>query len=171
MLNWFVLRPVFQIALDVSRDEAIERLASEYQQRAQPKLFLVHGEYGELNLPVAEHRLWSPHLSFYVTQEQDRVLLRGRFAPRIDIWTFVWVLYLAMAFTAFFSLTMEISLRAIGESGWWHWLAIAALLAIVLIYTVAHVGQQWSADQMHQLRDQLHQILEKLKLTQPQNLN
>lgn len=164
MFNWLVLRPVFEIDLTESRDVAIERLTEAYQKFAQPKLFFVHGEYGELHLPVEEHRLWSPHLSYYVCQQDTKTILRGRFAPRMEIWTLVWILYLAMAFTAFFCLMMEFSMRSIGEAWWWHWLAAASIVTIVLIYVIANVGQQWSSDQMHQLDEKLKELLHQLKL-------
>lgn len=164
MFRWLELRPVFEIHLRESREVAMQRLAEAFKDFNQPRIFLVHGEYGELHLPVSEHRMWSPHLSFYVTQEENESILRGRFAPRMEIWAFVWVLYLAMAFSAFFALTMEFSMRSIGESAWWHWLALAAILMIVLIYVVANVGQQWSSDQMHKLRGQLEEILSKCQL-------
>ena len=164
MLRLFVLRPVFEIPLNCSREIAIQRLANVCSEFAQPKLFLMHGEYGELHLPVESHRLWSPHLSFYVSQEHAESILRCRFAPRLEIWTFIWVLYLAMAFTAFFSLVMEFSIRAIGDAAWWHWIGIAAIISIVLIYLTANVGQQLSSDQMDILRHQLDDHLAKAEL-------
>ncbi len=164
MLRLFVLRPVFEIPLNCSRELAIQRMATVCSEFAQSKLFLMHGEYGELHLPVESHRLWSPHLSFYVSQEDSGSILRCRFAPRLEIWTFIWVLYLAMAFTAFFSLFMEFSIRAIGDAAWWHWIGIAAIISIVLIYLTANVGQQLSSDQMDLLRHQLEGHLAKAGL-------
>lgn len=164
MAGWLVLRPTFQFLIEGSRDAAIERLNHEFQQRNEPSSFLMHGEYGELHLPSYEHRLWSPHLSFYVTEQDGRAKVHGRFAPRVDIWTTVWILYLAMAFTAFFSFTMAYSQWAINESSWWHWPGIVSLLAIVAIYLVAQIGQQWSADQMVKLRKSLDELMEKAKI-------
>lgn len=159
MGGWFTLRPTFEVPIDVSRELAMQRLLEHYKRINLPSRFFVHGEYGELHLPTEEHRLWSPHLSFYVSTDEEPTRIHGRFAPRLEIWTFVWVLYLAMAFTAFFSFTMAISQWAIGESSWWHWLGFISLLALLGIYAVAQVGQQWSADQMNQLRSWLDQIL------------
>lgn len=164
MFGWLVLRPVFEIDLSETREIAIERLTEAYKSFGQPKLFFVHGEYGELHLPVQQHRLWSPHLSYYVCQQNDKTILRGRFAPRMEIWTLVWIMYLAMAFTAFFCLVMEFSMRSIGEAWVWHWIAGAAIVTIVLIYVTANVGQQWSSDQMHQLSERLEEILRQSNL-------
>jgi hypothetical protein len=165
MIQWLILRPTFEIPISVEREEAIERIATECKQVGQPRLFFVHGEYGELHLPTDQHRLWSPHLSFYVSQENVQTIIRGRFAPRLEIWTFIWILYLAMAFIALFAMVMEFSKWSIGEESWWRWVAVLALVAIATIYVVANVGQQWSSDQMKLLRERLDQILSDTKLT------
>jgi hypothetical protein len=47
----------------------------------------------------------------------------------------------------------------VGEAVWGFWVALAALLSLAAIYLVAHFGQQWSVDQMQQLRDELEAIL------------
>jgi hypothetical protein len=159
MGGWFKLRPTFEVPIDVTRELAMQRLQEHYIRINLPSRFFVHGEYGELHLPTEEHRLWSPHLSFYVSTGAEPPRIHGRFAPRLEIWTLVWVLYLAMAFTAFFSFAMAISQWAIGESSWWHWLGFVSLLALLAIYAVAQVGQQWSADQMEALRNWLDEIL------------
>lgn len=164
MARWFVLRPTFGFPIPTLRELAMQRLQEACQRKNEPSRFLVHGEYGELHLPKEEHRFWSPHLSFYVAEQEGKTMIHGRFAPRLEIWTLVWVLYLAMAFTAFFSFAMAFSQWAIGESSWWHWPGIAALIALVGIYVVAHLGQQWSADQMHQLRSWLDEILQETKI-------
>ena len=93
-------------------------------------------------------------------------MIQGRFAPRLDVWTTVWILYLAMAFAAFFSFIMAFSQWAIGESSWWYWPGIAAILTIVGIYLVAQVGQQWSSDQMLWLRSRLNDVLGEAEIQQ-----
>ncbi len=158
-MQWFHLRPTFELQLRESREAAIAKLAAEQRRTGDDPLFLMFGEYGELHLPQREHRLWSPHLSFYVHQHAQHVALHGRFAPRVDVWTTVWIVYLAMIFTAFFGITVAASQWMIQESSWGGWIALAALVVLALLYIVAHVGQQWSADQMHQLRAKLDGIL------------
>ena len=153
------LRPTFEIPLQELRSEAIVKLAAEFVRRGKGDNFLMHGEYGELHLPAAEHRLWSPHLSFYVSERDAHGLIHGRFAPRLDVWTFVWVIYLAMAFSAFFGLALAYSQWMLGETLWGVWVAGVALLAIAALYIIANIGQQWSADQMVALRNRLDEIL------------
>lgn len=159
-MTLFQLRPTFEIPLSENRLEAIAKLETEFARSKKGDHFLMHGEYGELHLPAVEHRLWSPHLSFYVSERNEQCLIHGRFAPRLDVWTFVWVIYLAMSFSAFFGFALAYSQWMLGESGWGLWVAAVALLAIMVLYVVANVGQQLSADQMSALRSRLDIILQ-----------
>jgi len=170
-MQWLRLRPTFQFALRDSRQEAIERLAALYENDRQPDRFLMHGEYGELHLPREEHRLWSPHLSFYVVEPPSSpdshatgAWLPGRDAPRVEIWTIVWILYLVLAFTAFFGAILAYVQWLLGGSWFGLWLTLGALLAWASIYWIAFIGQQLSADQMRQLGEQLDQLLSQAGL-------
>ena len=154
------LRPTFALHLEEPRLEVMEKLRQSCEQLNQRHLFLMYGEYGELHLPAEEHRLWSPHLSFYVIQRDAASMIHARFAPRPDVWTSVWIAYLAMAFTAFFGFALGYSQWMLGETVWGLWVAIAASGVIGGLYLVASIGQQWSSDQMLALRSRLESILQ-----------
>ncbi len=168
-MKWFQLRPTFEIPIQESRQHVIEKLAAACINVAQGELFRMHGEYGEIHLPQAEHRLWSPHLSFYITQRGSSQIILGRFAPRVDVWTSVWIFYLLMAFTAFFGFTLAYSQWMLGSAVWGIWIGVLPLLAIAVLYLVAHFGQQWSVDQMHQLREKLNGILRDAQIAVQQD--
>lgn len=161
MSGWLQLRPTFVIRLTCSPDEAVARMARERSRAGHDPLMLVHGEYGELHLPGERHRLWSPHLSFHVFERQGETVLLGRFAPRVNVWTVVWIFYLLLAFSAFFGVTIGWSQWSVGLHPWGWWLAGAAGLALAALYLVAQIGQQWSADQMRELRQKLEAFLER----------
>jgi hypothetical protein len=158
-MQWFRFRPTFEVPLEDPRDVAMEKLQREYLRLAERDRFAMYGEYGEIHLPPSEHRLWSPHLSFYVTQRDHDCIIHGRFAPRLDVWTSVWIAYLAMVFSAFFGSMLAYSQWMLGESMWGLGVVATSLLIVLTLYVVAHIGQQLSADQMEQLRNQLQEIL------------
>ncbi len=114
------LRPTFEVPATEDRQEVIAKLEAEFAKDKAQAGFLMHGEYGELHLAAVEHRLWSPHLSFYVSEREGHALIHGRFAPRLEVWTFVWVIYLAMSFTAFFGLALanEVIWRMFSTETW-----------------------------------------------------
>ncbi len=159
-MQWFRLRPTFEIVLGDARSEVIEKLAAECKRSRRAEAFVMFGEYGELHLPKTEHRLWSPHLSFYVVADDEASFIRGRFAPRLEVWTLLWIVYLLMAFSAFFGLVLAYSQWTLGQSFWGLGIPILGIVVIVAIYMVAHVGQQWSSDQMMTLKTQLDRTLE-----------
>ena len=164
-MQWFRLRPTFEIPLAIGRAEAMKRIQAHYDRLGPTSSMFLHGEYGEFHLPTAEHRVWSPHLSFYVHDQGELGLIHGRYAPRLEVWTFVWVIYLAMAFSAFFGIALAYSQWSLGAAPWGGWIATAAVIAIVALYVVAHVGQQLSSDQMHTLRGHLDRFLQEADIT------
>ncbi len=158
-MQWFKMRPTFEIEVGGERSRLIEWFAKEYKRIANRNLFIVHGEYGELHLPKELHRLWSPHLSFYIQERNEQAVICGRFAPRIDVWTCVWIAYLLTTFTAFFASILAYSQWILNENMWGLWLVLLAVVIHFSIYVVAHVGQQWSVDQMQDLRKKLESML------------
>lgn len=160
-MSWYQLRPTFELPILVSRDDAIRRLRSQYIQMNQRNLFVMNDEYGEIHVPAEEHRFWSPHLSFYVSDLQDRCKIYGRFAPRFHIWSFVWAMYLGMSFTAFFSLIFACAQWMMGTTLWGAWVFVASILAIAMLTITAQIGQQLSSDQMASLRETLTEILQQ----------
>lgn len=162
------LRPTFEIASQRSRPDTIAALQQAAKEQGQSDLFRMHGEYGELHLSRDQHRVWSPHLSFYVNEDEKneesknaRVL--GRFAPRVDVWTSIWIFYLLMAFSAFFGFTLAYSQWALGHTAWGLWIGVGPLLLILSLHIIANIGQTWSADQMHTLREQLETLVEDIQ--------
>jgi len=165
-MSWFRLRPTFDIHVAATKAEMIERLRQLQSRTSDKNLFLMFGEYGELHLPSSEHRLWSPHLSFYISEDAEKTLVHGRFAPRVDVWTVIWIAYLVFLFTAFFGILLGLSQWSLGEMAWGVWVAVLASLLWLSLFVIAHLGQQWSSDQMHTLRDRLENLLDECKNTQ-----
>jgi hypothetical protein len=161
-MSWFRLRPTFDIPLNQSREVVIERLVELQAQHPNRQLFLMFGEYGELHLPPQEHRLWSPHLSFYLMETDQKAVVHGRFAPRVDVWTVVWIAYLVFLFSAFFGLVLGISQWTLNETAWGVWVAVGAMVLWFSLFVVANIGQQWSSDQMQHLREQLESLLQQV---------
>jgi TM2 domain-containing membrane protein YozV len=163
-MQLFAFRPTFEIQLIDSQQDAIEKIDHAYKLFGDRKLLLIFGEYGELHLPSSEHRVWTPHLFFSVYPKGERSFILGRFAPRLEIWTFVWICYMTFAFSAFFGFILGFSQFMIGSNAWGTWIGVAALLLWGTLVIVAHVGQQLSSDQMHSLQAQLNEFLNQAQL-------
>ncbi len=138
-MQWFRMRPTFDLVVPCDAAVLQHWLLQECKRVGNKNSFLMYREYGELHLPASEHRLWSPHLSFYLKPDHEQTIVHGRFAPRVDIWTSVWIAYLLAIFSAFFSLMFAYSQWMLKESPWALWIAGAAVAALLLIYVTAHL--------------------------------
>jgi hypothetical protein len=163
-MQWFTLRPTFDIHLTESRQDAVDKIDRAYKRAVDKQHFLLFGEYGELHVPASEHRVWSPQLSFSINPRGERSVIHGRFAPRLEVWTFVWICYLTFAFSAFFGFILGFSQFMIGAHAWGTWIGVFAMLLWGSLLAIAHVGQQLSADQMRTLQGQLADFLRTAEL-------
>lgn len=164
-MPWFRLRPTFTIALAESRDLVLEKIGRGFPLVQSAEQVLLYGDYGELHLPPAEHRLWSPHLSWNIQEDGAQSRLYGRFAPRVNVWCVVWIVYLLAVFTLFFALVIGATQQLVGHYPWGYWLAVGSALVWFGVYAAAQIGQQLSADQMEHLRQQLLKRLSASQVT------
>ncbi|MFO1062901.1 MAG: hypothetical protein U0892_03385 [Pirellulales bacterium] len=159
MSTHFQLRPTFDLQAVDSAAAVIDRLAALQSVHSDRKLFAMYGEYGELHVPQAEHRFWSPYLSFAVSESEQGTIIHGRFAPRLEVWTLVWILYLAMGFAGFFGAMMACSQWMLSVPAWGAIIAVASCVGIGSLSLAARIGQGWSSDQMHDLRERLEKLM------------
>jgi hypothetical protein len=153
------VRPRFQVRLPCDPDQVMERLRQRLPECPRCTAISV-GRHAELDVPAAQRRIWSPHLS--VTAEHDPPsgsLVRGRFGPHPHLWT----LYMFLAFGLGFALLVGLSW---GYAQWameeTPWALVSVPVASVLgagLYLVSLVGQRLGAEQMLDLRDALEVLV------------
>jgi hypothetical protein len=83
-----LIRPTFSIPLSPGADEAMgilrERLRGmDYEECTRSK-----GRCAYFFVDEDERKVWSPHLSIQVEPKSEGSLLRGRFGPHPELWTF-----------------------------------------------------------------------------------
>jgi hypothetical protein len=154
------LRPTFEVRLPLPADESIERIRRQIAESASRVRALSAGNCADFFIDENERRLWSPYLSVQIQDSDSGSLLRGRFSPRPEIWTFVMFVYFLMVFVILFGVSYGYVQWAIGESPWGLVAVPIGMFVIVLLHTVSLVGQRLSADQSEQLRARLEEILE-----------
>lgn len=170
------IRPTFQIPIASSKSEAVERFGTAMCRQSPSSLYLAHGEYCEFHLEEHLHRLWSPHLSVYFI-DSDRAqshatstnldgastskqcILIGRFAPRPNLWTLIWIFYLALFCSIFFATLLGGSQWMIGHFPWGWVIAIATALLYASLWIASQIGQSLCHDQMDLLRNRLSSVL------------
>lgn len=157
----WALEPTFQIEIPAEKNAAVPRFQKAMEQLADERLYIAHGEYAEFHLEPELHRLWSPHLSVYFMEgkEPGRCCLVGRFAPRPNLWTLIWIFYLAFFCAIFFAGIFAGAQWLIGQFPWG--LAIVAATAVLYasLFIASQIGQSLCGDQMDLLRDRLQKVL------------
>ena len=161
---WISLRPTFELSVENDLEQVRQRLAECRQSGVYPR-FRMTGEYGDLHLPQEENRLWSPHLSFFVLADGDGTRLHGRYAPRWEIWSLVWAVYMAMICIVFFGSIFAYCQWMLGNRMWGRAAVVVAIAIILILHIVATLGQWHCRDQMTSLRAELDQILQSAELT------
>ncbi len=155
------MRPTFEMRLPYSKGEVLRRIGEELEKPEWSDTSLFFDQYVELHVPKSEIRYWSPHLSLSFDGDELNTLVHGRFAPRQEVWTLVWVIYLLLAFSAFFALVFTCSFWMMGQSTWFGPAAILAVAGIGVLYLVSKIGQQWSTDQMVSLKSDWKRLLDR----------
>ena len=160
MFPWSI-RPTFQIQLSTPREDAIVRFEVAMLQQTPANLFLTYGEYAEFHLEDELHRFWSPHLSIYFLPgcSDSHCELFGRFAPRPNIWTLVWIFYLAFFCCIFFASIFGGSQWMIGHFPWGLAIAAATMVLYLGLFLASQIGQSLCHDQMELLRNRLDHVL------------
>lgn len=165
MALW-AIRPTFQLVITCPVAQSIERFGQVMRPREDGKLYIHHGEYSEFHLEPHMHRLWSPHLSVYFADDDDpnRCRLIGRFAPRPNVWTLVWIFYLAFFCCMFFAAIFGGSQWMIGHFPWGWAILLATLVLYAGLFLASQIGQSLCHDQMDLLRHRLDAALHEAGL-------
>jgi hypothetical protein len=158
------LRPTFEIHLPLDRDEVDRRIRLILKQDLWKPISSSFERYTELHVPKDEVRYWSPNLSLLVDHDSGSgTRIYARFAPRQDVWTFVWVIYMALTFTAFFAMIYVYAVSLMKQSTWMSVVPILAIIGIAMLHIASRIGQQLSSDQMVTLRDNCDRLLDQVR--------
>jgi hypothetical protein len=155
------IRPTFAIRIECPKNEAIESFSDVIRSKSPASLYVVHGEYSEFHLEEQLHRLWSPHLSVYFVEAEEPCAcnLIGRFAPRPNLWTLIWIFYLALFCCIFFAILFGGSQWMLGHFPWGWVLALPSAILYAMLFLASQIGQSLCHDQMDLLRNRLDQVL------------
>ncbi len=165
MVQW-AIQPTFRLLIPASKNAAMAQFNAAMAKRGDESLYLAIGEYAEFHLEPHMHRLWSPHLSVYFLDgdASDACFLMGRFAPRPNVWTLVWIFYLAFFCSIFFAGIFAGSQWLVGEFPWALAIVLATLVLYAGLFLCSQIGQSLCADQMELLRGRLDDVLRTANL-------
>lgn len=160
------MQPTFFVRLDRSAGDASRFLRQAIAQQGLDKASRAVGNCIEMFVPVKQRRFWSPHLSVQIFDLPEGSELVGKFSPRPEIWTMVMFLYGGMWFVLLSGMIFAWSQWIAKQAPWGLASVPLALLGILGLHTVSWVGQQWSRDQMEELREKLKSLLEPIAVSE-----
>ena len=153
------LRPKFDLELPVPADEAIRRIRRGLDSPELCHTTMSAGRHAEFHVDGSDRKVWSPRLTIQVEDAPGGSSLRGRFAPRADVWTGFMFVYFLVAFLILFGATLGYVQQVSDETPWGYWAIPAGLAVIAGIHGLSYLGQRLAADQMGELRRQLDSVL------------
>ena len=155
------LRPKFDLDFPVPADEAMERIRQGLDTPELRHRTMSAGRHAEFHVDASERKVWSPRLTVQVEDAPGGSSLRGRFAPRADVWTGFMFVYFLVVFLIVFGATLGYVEQVSDETPWGYWAIPAGLAVIAGIHGLSYLGQRLAEDQMRELRGQLDSVLSR----------
>lgn len=160
------LTPAFDMHLSIPVTTVDKKVREILSSEPWNLTSLAFERFAELHVPASELRYWTPHLSLTLDDDgANGTRIHARFEPRQEVWTFVWVVYLALGFTAFFAMIYVYAVLLLKQSTWMSAVPIMAMLGIAALHFASRTGQRWSTDQMQKLRLECEQLMDKIRET------
>ena len=152
------VRPRFEVEIDLDADSIMERLRQRLPECPHCTGVSV-GRHAELFVPESEQRLWSPWLSLTADDRVVGSLLRGRFSPHPNVWTFYLFLAFGIGFALLVGTTWGYAQWATERTPW----ALASVPVVLvlgaLLYLASQVGQRLVISQMEHSHDALEELI------------
>ncbi|MGM0556162.1 MAG: hypothetical protein ACQEVA_07270 [Myxococcota bacterium] len=151
------MRPRFDLVVDHSADEAMNRLHEYLKQRDSQCRADVYDHQIEIRIREPHHHYWSPELNLLIDrQDESRARLHGKFGPGAHVWTLFMAGYAAFGMVGAAGILIVFSQWSLGGDLWGAWLILAGLVGCALVYLGSRIGQRLAAPQMRDIRELIY---------------
>jgi len=160
------MRPTFDLAPDLSPEEAAHRLATIIGAGDGPIVGETVGNHLMLAIRRRDRHVFSPWLTIEVRRaaeppdEPSSTALHARFHPHPSLWTAFMMGYLALATIASFGAIFAGCQLVLDSTPWAGWTVPACALVAGAMWVGSQVGQRLGAEQMDLLRTAVEKALE-----------
>jgi len=155
------MRPTFAIDLPLPADEASRRLQYQLSVSQFANESMGSGRFVDLVIDEADRRIWSPQLSIQIEGRDDGSVLRGRFSPRPDLWTFIMFVYFFVSFLMLFGAALGYVQWTMDDRPWGLWAVPVGVVIIAGLHGASQIGQRLGQEQMRQLRSRLDDLVQR----------
>ncbi len=167
MLELLKLQPTFTIDIPQKPSDVLAGVRGAIHSDEISGQAETAGNCIDFKIDRSDQRFWSPHLSVQVSDSEDGSQLFGRFLPRPEIWTMFMAIYALVSVCIFASLIWAYVQWFMGDRPWALAIAPIGVLTILGLHLGSLIGQGLSADQMHELRGRLDQVLQHVTKASP----
>ena len=157
------IRPTFSIPLTPPPKDAMNIMRQRLEGSDWVECTKSKGSCADFFIEESRQRVWSPHLTVQVDDLPEGTQLRGRFAPKPEVWTLFVFLYFAVSFLAIMGLMLGFVQWQSQMEPWGFWGVILGVPGLALLYTISALGQRLSSDQMEELRHRVDTLVEGLE--------
>lgn len=102
---------------------------------------------------------WSPWLHIEVEPREAGSRVIAKFTPHPNLWTSFAFGYFTLGTVVMFAVCYAGAQMMIGQSAWAWWVALGAVLAMLVMFVFAKLGQRLAAEQMRELSERLGAVL------------
>lgn len=146
------MRPVFTITLTSQGTDVMRTLDAALQSGTSGLVGQVLPRHAVLQLPPERRSILSPFLNLELVDEDDGVVLKGRFSPHPNVWTGFMAIYGLLGMAGLVCAMYGLSQWWLGHRAWVLLGVPGSLAAIAFVYGAAVIGQGLAADEMYDLR-------------------
>ena len=159
-MNKIQIRPRFNIEVEFSKSEIMERIKSKIIKSNGDCDGKILDHHIVLKIPQDKQQFWSPELSIEIDEHDNKSLLRCLLGPKSTVWTLFATFYGFSVFIGLIGLVLGLSQWSIGMKPYGLWLVPLSLVLIALAYFIALSGQKLAYKEMIFLREFLNSSLD-----------
>lgn len=150
--NEIVLRPRFQMELEMSCHQLIARFSEEKKKQGDFHISCVD-DHVFLRLPRAQQLFWSPQLHLELSEiSENRCMLNGFFGPNPTVWTMFIFFHVVVGTLFLADMIWLYSNSSLGNSvGLQIGIAIGLILLWILLYIAGTIGKKKGKPGMQEL--------------------
>lgn len=146
------MRPRFRMTVNTDVDDAVERLRATIAESGSPCYVDVYERQLEIRMRADRHHFWSPELNLIFRDDDDGVLMYGKFGPGAHVWTLFMAGYATFGMVALGGAILALSQMTIDEAPTGGFVVLAGAVGCLLVWVFAQVGQRLAGPQIATIR-------------------
>lgn len=147
------LRPRFEIQLEASTDEVMDRLGAALAADGASVLGHRYVHQYELYVPEPDRHFWSPFLNLLFYEDGGSTRIEGRFGPNVNVWTLFLALYAVLGLSGCVGLVIAWSQYTIGQSSSGFVLVGACMILSLVVWIAGKVGESLAGPQIEHIKE------------------